>query len=63
MNHLPDLFVVILNSMVGFCPVDDQAASVLDVLEGLEAAMKIADKLGKFISSSLADMAFVDDEH
>jgi hypothetical protein len=35
----------------------------LDVLEGLERLVQVADELGQFVSSGLADVAFVDYEH
>lgn len=63
LNHLPDFFMIILNSMISFCPVDDQTTPILDIFKGLEAAMEIANKFWKFISSSLTDMTFIDDQH
>jgi predicted glycosyltransferase len=43
LSHLPDLLVVVFNCMVGSCPVDDDAHSVLDVIESLEASVKVLD--------------------
>lgn len=48
--------------MISLSSVDNQTAPILDVFEGLEASMKIADKLWKFISSGLTDMTLIDDE-
>lgn len=55
--------MIILNSMVSFCPVDDQTTSILDIFKSLEAAMQIANKFWKFISSSLTDMTLINDQH
>ena len=43
LSHLPDLLIVVVNSMVGSRPVDDDAHSVLDVVECLEASVKVLD--------------------
>lgn len=55
--------MVVLNSVVSLCSVDDQTASVLDIFKGLEAAMKISNKFRKLISSGLTDMTLIDDQH
>ncbi len=62
LDHLPDLLVVVFDGVVGLSAVNDEAASVLDVLEGLEGAVQIPDEFRQFIRSCLADVTFIDDE-
>jgi uncharacterized protein YjgD (DUF1641 family) len=49
--------------MISLSSVDNETATVLDVFEGLEASMQIADEFGKFISPGLTDMTLIDDEN
>ena len=55
--------MIIFLTVIATCSVDDHTAAILDVLEGLERLVQVADELGQFVSSGLADVAFVDYEH
>lgn len=62
-DHLLDFLVVVFLRVVSASSVDDDAAAVLDVLESLERFVQVADQLGQLVSSGLADMAFVNNQH
>ena len=46
LDHLANLLVVVINCMVRFCPIDDETASILDILKSLERTVKVTDQFG-----------------
>ena len=63
LDHSLDLLVIVLLGVIAACSVNDNAAAVLDVLEGLEGLVQVAHQLRQLVGPGLADVALVNHQH